>query len=180
MVSSLSFVSLNSGVSGQIAQVLCDEKYPKCPITQEALLSIIDAISNYHEEGKVFYPEIFLTTDVEALFKAVPTSTIIKLGEKPLHKDSFRVALKTSVPLATDGWSVFIERTLTKLQFGLVRSGDSILALPMKEILFSEDSRVGGDGLGRRGLSDRRAGSGGGPPSLRGDRARVVARRVAA
>jgi hypothetical protein len=106
-------------------------------------LSIVDAISSYHEEGKVFYPEIFLTTDVEELFKAVPTSTIISIGEKPLQTDSFRTALKTCAPLATEGWSLFIERTSTRIRFGLVRSGDSILALPVKESLFSGDSRVG-------------------------------------
>jgi hypothetical protein len=106
-------------------------------------LSIIDAISSYHEEGKTFYPEIFLTTDVEALFKAVPTSMIVKIGEKPLHIDSFRAALKTCAPLATGGWSLFIERTPRKITFGLARSGDSILALPVKEILFSGDIRVG-------------------------------------
>jgi len=114
--------SLQEYVLDSISSVLFKEQFPSCEVTPEGILSIVDAIAAYYEEGRELFPHIIITTNLSDLLKPIPFRQIIEIRKMPLCVKEFSTALKLNAPIAVNGWIIFIEIDISnkKLRSGLV------------------------------------------------------------
>ncbi|MFH1114191.1 MAG: hypothetical protein V1792_09745 [Pseudomonadota bacterium] len=101
--------SLRDHVLSNIEGVLWRESFPKCDNAPIGILTIVDAVAAYHEEGKELYPRVLITTDLDGLLKSVPFAHKIEIRRANITSREFPDALKLCAPLATDGWVIFME-----------------------------------------------------------------------
>lgn len=110
--------SLRENLQGDILGFLEKEGFRRDDCTLDGILTLVDLIADYYEEGRHLYPEVVVTNDL-SLFKTMP-SFIVPIKEDPLHADSFKNALKLCAPLAVDRWVIFIEINEDHIKFGVL------------------------------------------------------------
>lgn len=110
--------SLRKNLLNDIDGFLEQEGFRKDECIVEGILSLVDLVSDYYEEGKHLYPEVVLTNDL-TLFKSIP-SRIITIKRDSLTVKGFKNALKLCAPLAVDKWVIFIEINEMDIRFGLL------------------------------------------------------------
>jgi len=112
--------SLREHILESIGNFLYRESFPTSPIIPQGLLSLLDSIGHYMEEGSRLYPEILLTTSLELTTRSLQPKRTIEIQTLPITVENFTHALKISAPLAKDGWIIFIETSTTNIRFGLI------------------------------------------------------------
>lgn len=110
--------SLRDTLLASIGDFLYEEGFAKDPITKTGILEIVNLISDYHEEGRPLYPEVFVTNSLD-FFKSIPNKELV-IHEAPLSLGEFRRAIKLCAPLATNNWIIFIEVKGAEIKYGLV------------------------------------------------------------
>lgn len=80
---------------------------------------MISRLHSYTEEGVRCYPEIVITTNLEALLSPLPSRQSLSLGQGPVER-VLPYALKVAAPLARNGWTIFLEIDEAEVRFGVV------------------------------------------------------------
>lgn len=154
-------ISLRDPVKGAVVQLLEDEKMP-CLQTQEGLVQLISALSRYTEEGRSLFPQVFVFNALDKVLAVLPKSEHVKIGQGTKTPETMALALKKCAPLAGSGWAVYIERTELFFRYGVMRSGDNLLSLPLSDILIENGlpdlpvlmlQQVGSDVIEIKGVS---------------------------
>lgn len=97
--------SLNFSVS----QVIC-----------EGLVTVVNMISDYHEEGAALNPDILLISK-DSFFQTLPCQHHIELCTEEINAKSFSMAVKMCAPLAENGWNMYLLLLdESHLQYGIV------------------------------------------------------------
>lgn len=97
--------SLNFSVS----QVIC-----------EGLVTVVNMISDYHEEGAALNPDILLISK-DSFFQTLPCQHHIELCTEEINEKSFSMAVKMCAPLAENGWNMYLLLLdESHLQYGIV------------------------------------------------------------
>ncbi len=112
--------SLRDSTLEKIKSFLYDEGFESCPDTSNGILSIINLISDYHEEGVPLFPEIIIIKDFTPIEGAVHHR--IEFKSPTVKKSDFDKVLKTCAPLATCGWTIYIITGENELHFGLINA----------------------------------------------------------
>ena len=99
---------------------------------------LIDALCDYREEGRHLYPQILLTNNLEQILKGIPFSKTLILEETSPSDQAFKSALKRAAPLATGGWSIFVEHRPGYFRYGLVSVESSIVSISLEANFISE------------------------------------------
>ena len=109
-------------------------------VTSRTVAHLVVALSHYTEEGKSLSPEIYITTDIEALMKFLPGSSSLPIGECPLSEEAPNVALKHCAPLAVDGWCIYVSSNGNTVSYGIFRDVLSPLSIPLDEAILNSGS----------------------------------------
>ncbi len=109
--------SLRDSLIDSIGHFLYKEGFKNDEITTFGVLEIINLISDYHEEGKALFPEIFVTNSLDFL-KTIPNKEIV-ISETELTVQNFKHAIKLCAPLASNRWIIFIEVKDKRMTFGI-------------------------------------------------------------
>lgn len=108
---------MREAILSQIEAFLWKEEFERLPSTAKGIFRIINLISPYEDEGKLLYPEILITNNIQ-LFDTIPDYKI-EVGVEPLEVDSYERILKLCAPLCTSEWVIYIEIQGRCLRYGL-------------------------------------------------------------
>ncbi len=127
-------VSIQADLSSSISWLLREEQMYDAE-SAEALAGFISFLSHYTEEGQPLFPETFVIDDLEKTSRLLPNSETVAIGSGSKSIDTLRAGLKRCAPLAQWGWSIYVERREERFNYGLLRSGGTILSLSVAELL---------------------------------------------
>lgn len=101
------------------------------PIFIEELVTIVNSLSDYYEEGTHLYPEVLLTNNMSdvSFFVGYEFYT----GE--LKPKALSRAIKMCAPLCSDGWCIFIEVNDNGVRWGVVNGEQKITNLSLLDQL---------------------------------------------
>lgn len=128
------YISLRKPLRGAVDDLL-DSEAMACLNTQDGLVSIIDALARYREEGRELFPEVYLIDDLSAVLKALPGGEYVAIGDGSRDAGTMSKALKQCAPLARDGWVIYIHRRPDRFYYGIMRSGIHALSVPIADAL---------------------------------------------
>ena len=135
--STLTTLSLRRQLNEAVGAFLERERMT-CPKTHEGLITLINALGHYTEEGKALFPVVFIFDSLREILQVLPESEAVEIGEDIKHPATMAKALKKCAPLARRGWEVYIERRPKKFGYGLFRCGSTALSLSPAEILIDK------------------------------------------
>lgn len=100
----------------------------------EGLVTVVNMISDYHEEGAALNPDILLISK-DSFFQTLPCQHHIELCTEEINEKSFSMAVKMCAPLAENGWNMYLLLLdESHLQYGIVN-----VALPQMSVsLFNQ------------------------------------------
>jgi hypothetical protein len=127
-------LSLREQLNVAVVEFL-DSEGMSCPKTRDGLVTLINALGHYREEGKALFPEVFVLDSLNEALSILPESEHVEIGEDKKQAATMAKALKKCAPLARRGWAVYIERRGGMFGYGLFRSGSTILSLSPAELL---------------------------------------------
>lgn len=134
--------SLRKTVSSEIGTFLLNngfsQKDPdKNPILVNELVSIVNSLSDYYEEGEHLYPEVLLTNNISE----IPFFVSYEFYRGELLPRSLAKAIKMCAPLCNEGWCIFMEVNDDGIRWGVVNGEQKITSLSLLEQLkLSEDN----------------------------------------
>lgn len=90
---------------------------------------LVISLARYREEGKPFFPEVFICHDLQAAIRSVRGTEAYVLGRTTMDDEGVRRALKRAAPLGGPGWSVFLQVEAGRREFAyaLVRTDPFVL-----------------------------------------------------
>lgn len=129
--------SLRQSLLNDIESFLEAEGFNLNAVAIEGVLSLINLVSDYYEEGQHLYPEIIITQDI-SIFQTIP-SYKIKINTATLELSSFKHAIKLCAPLAINSWVIYIEIKDDNINFGLVSTEKSETSLSLHRQTLNRD-----------------------------------------
>jgi hypothetical protein len=134
-----SLKSLHEVVVDATGSYLYDIGFPKVEGLAAALTEAADLIANYTEEGVRCYPEIVLTTDLDAALQPITPKQLVHIATIPLHELDLRPVLKLCAPHCTEGWIIYIEISKQKgaSAYGLLNAELNETAIPARSALLT-------------------------------------------
>lgn len=115
-------VSLRNDSYQAIESFLKKEKFPNSAQIIEGVITVVNLISDYHEEGVALYPDVLLLTK-ESFFDTLAAQEHMVLGDCMIDDKSFSMAIKMCAPLAVNGWNIYLLlRDDNNMQYGIVTS----------------------------------------------------------
>ena len=162
MVGEVRKSSLRETLLEDVGDFLEKEGFGRESVLCEGVLLLANLISDYYEEGKHLYPELFITHSLDNL-ELTPSRSLsinkIKLekneykegedeGEDKDKKDSKKKSiesilkriLKECAPLAIDGWVIFVELSEDCVRFGVFSTEITETTLSLYRQTVHEDS----------------------------------------
>ena len=100
-------VSLYKESLRNIESFLKGVSMPASPQICEGLVTIVNLISDYREEGTSLSPDILLIHKA-SFFQMLPYQYHIALGNEEIHEKSFPMAIKMCAPLSENGWIMYL------------------------------------------------------------------------
>lgn len=86
----------------------------------EGLVTVVNMISDCHEEGAALNPDILLISK-DSFFQTLPCQHHIELCTEEINEKSFSMAVKMCAPLAENGWNMYLLLLdESHLQYGIV------------------------------------------------------------
>src|SRR5690349_12141748 len=73
------------------------------------LVELIVSLARYKEEGVRLNPQVYLSNDIRAMTAMLPGGERVKIGATTANLGGLKEAIKKTAPLATDGWSIYIQ-----------------------------------------------------------------------
>ncbi len=132
-------ISLRPVILGEAADFLETEGM-ECTITQKGIVSLVNQLVNYREEGKNLFPDIYIVDNIELVLKSLPMSQHCFIGKGEKTKETMLRALKKCAPLTDADWSIYIQRDDTEFKYGVFRAGTSILSVSTEDFLIDNGS----------------------------------------
>lgn len=129
-------ISLRYTVSGEVEEFL-ELETMTCPHIKKGMVELINQVSSYKEEGRMLFPELYLTDDLKSITESLVGCEFILIGKAPKSDAIILSALKKCAPLAIGGWCIYILSIGDSFEFGLFRSGSSIVSIPIPQSLLS-------------------------------------------
>jgi hypothetical protein len=129
-------ISLKNTLQGEIVEFL-DKEGMSCIHTQNGLLGLVNVIAQYKEEGKPLFPSVYITDNKKDIQESLPGSELITIGEGELSAKFILKSVKKCAPLAFGGWAIYILRSGVTSEYGLFRSGSSIISVPVASSLIT-------------------------------------------
>lgn len=113
-------VSLYKETFRNIEAFLKSLNIPASQVICEGLVTVVNMISDYHEEGTALSPDILLISQ-ESFFQTLPCQHHIVLQTEEINEKSFSMAVKMCAPLAENGWNMYLLLLdESHLQYGIV------------------------------------------------------------
>lgn len=131
--------SLHEVVVDATGSYLYDIGFPKVEGLAAALTEAADLIANYTEEGVRCYPEIVLTTDLEAALQPITPKQLVRIATVPLQALDLRPVLKLCAPHCAEGWIIYIEVSTQRgdAVYGLLNAELAETAIPARSALLA-------------------------------------------
>lgn len=133
--------SLRDTVLGNISNFLVNEGFA-FPVPQhlallkDGILSLVDQLADYREEGTPLFPEILISTDFKALISTLPTMARLDIAQgKELNVKGITKALKLCAPLATDGWHIYLDLKDGVVSYGVINGNLSETSTSILDML---------------------------------------------
>lgn len=128
--------SLRNTVSSEIGTFLLNNGFSlrnsdKNPILVDELVSIVNSLSDYYEEGEHLYPEVLLTNNISDIPFFI--RYVFYTGE--LLPKSLSKAIKMCAPLCNEGWCIFMEVNDNGIRWGVVNGEEKITTLSLLDQL---------------------------------------------
>jgi hypothetical protein len=133
-------VSLRATINGEVLEFLSNEKLT-CDETRKGVVELINQISTYKEEGKSLFPEVYITEKLDLIKPFLINNEFIKIGRGPREQKTILKALKKCAPIALSGWAIYILRLNAHFEYGLFRSGSSILSMPISSSIIDNGNK---------------------------------------
>lgn len=115
-------VSLKKESSDAIFSFLTNQGFPSSAKIVEGLVSVVNQISDYHEEGVALYPDIIIISN-ESFFSTLADNHHIQICEEEINERSFSMAIKMCAPLAENGWNIYIQlQNDNIIKYGIVNA----------------------------------------------------------
>lgn len=127
-------ISLRPVILGETVTFLQKEGMD-CLITQDGLVSLVNQLVNYREEGKDLFPKVYILDDIDLVLQSLPMSQHCFIGEGEKTKDTMLRALKKCAPLTEADWSIYIQRNGDNFSYGVFRAGTSLLSVSIEDFL---------------------------------------------
>lgn len=118
MSGAITVASFSETIKLQIGNFLYTEGISTTPFLLDGIFNIVNLISDYQEEGKILFPEVFITTDLNVL-DTFPHNKI-KIGETVSSEDGYKKILKECAPLCNSEWIIYIEAKGGNLTYGII------------------------------------------------------------
>jgi hypothetical protein len=137
-------ISLRPVILGEAVSFLEIEAM-ECLITQNGIVSLVNQLVNYQEEGKKLFPSIYIVDSIELVLQSLPLSQHCYIGQGEKTKETMLRALKKCAPLTEADWSIYIQRNPDNFSYGVFRAGTSLLSVSIEDFLISngtEDIKV--------------------------------------
>src|SRR5690554_5971001 len=104
-------ISLRSVILGEVVTFL-EREGMECLITQNGIVSVVNHLVNYKEEGKDLYPKVYILDDMDLVLQSLPLSQHCFIGDGEKSKETMLRALKKCAPLTDADWAIYIHRSL--------------------------------------------------------------------
>ena len=98
------------------------------------LVEMIVSLARYTEEGVRLIPQVYVTDNIAALTSMLPDGERLKIGDSTADARGIKDALKKTAPLATDGWSIYLQDS-NGIEFGVFRGSGNPLSVAIDDIL---------------------------------------------
>jgi hypothetical protein len=129
-------ISLRPLILGEAVPFL-EKEGMECLITQNGIVSLVNQLVNYREEGKDLFPNIYIVDNIELVLKALPLSQHCYIGQGEKTKETMLRALKKCAPLTEADWSIYIQRNQVNFSYGVFRAGTSLLSVSIEDFLIN-------------------------------------------
>lgn len=129
-------ISLRPVILGEAVSFL-EAEGMECLITQNGIVSLVNHLVNYREEGKDLYPKVYILDDIELVLQSLPLSQHCFIGQGEKTKETMLKALKKCAPLTEADWSIYIQRNKDNFSYGVFRAGKSILSVSIEDLLIN-------------------------------------------
>ncbi|QJX49045.1 hypothetical protein HMJ29_19900 [Hymenobacter taeanensis] len=133
------FLSLQSSLAGSVVDFL-QKSNMECLATQKGVVKLIHSLSRYTEEGQVLFPKIYVFDNEEILNSLVYFDKFY-IGCGPREASTFTEGLKKIAPLALGSWNIYFKRDESTVEYGLFRSGESIISVSPWELLIKNGQK---------------------------------------
>ena len=118
-----------------------DEEYPS--FDNGMLVRLLDyfyKFLNYEEEGSKIRPTIIFTNNINYVAKNIPN--VYKLVfYKDNDANQFNHRIKTLIAFCRNEWNLFINQTDDYIEYGLIKTLNSIKEKSLKELVFEPEFR---------------------------------------
>lgn len=115
----MEIVSNRKAVLDAVINILKEEQFPLNDTIVKGVMSLVDNISDYSEEGHKLFPEILLLNS-EYILKEIPCRHI-RVYDKIMDSSQFSRTLKLCAPLAVDNWHIYmILKDEQHLEYGIM------------------------------------------------------------
>ena len=129
-------ISLRPIILGEAVTFL-EAEGMECLVTQNGIVSLVNQLVNYKEEGRKLFPKIYIVDEIELVLQSLPMSQDCFIGQGDKTKETMLRALKKCAPLTDSDWSIYIQRNDTNFRYGVFRAGTSILSVTIEELLIN-------------------------------------------
>ncbi|CAH8295917.1 hypothetical protein EV196_11310 [Mariniflexile fucanivorans] len=127
-------ISLRPVILGEAVSFLENEGM-ECLITQNGIVSLVNQLVNYREEGKDLFPKVYIVDDIDLVLQSLPMSQHCFIGQGEKTKETMLRALKKCAPLTEADWSIYIQRNGDNFSYGVFRAGTSLLSVSIEDFL---------------------------------------------
>jgi hypothetical protein len=101
------------------------------------LVELIVSLARYKEEGVRLNPQVYVSNDIGSLTAMLPDGEKVKIGLTTSNLKGIKEALKKTAPLATEGWSVYLQDR-DGLEYGVFRGSGNPLSVAIDDILLEK------------------------------------------
>jgi hypothetical protein len=109
-----------------------------CSRTSQLIAGIVSQLAAYTEEGVPMRPSIFICNSIDELIKRAGVGEFVPLSETVSLVSAAAVVLKSSAPLCSRNWQIYIERSENgdTCKYGVFCGSSDPSSLTIDEVLF--------------------------------------------
>ncbi len=134
--------SIRTSLQGELQDFLRVGGFVNCTPTSDLVRDLTALLAAYREEDVPLYPSVFVLSSVDQLAELAPGTERVVIGSRILGELVASAILKDCAPLAVNGWSIFVGKSIdgTIFQYGLFRSLANTYATSADEAMVQDSS----------------------------------------
>ena len=105
------------------------------------LMVLLSKFCTYEEEGRKLRPSILIGNNVQFFLQPVPSKLVYLLSET-YHEADFMRIIKSLLPLCNNGWCVFIDIKMEKLEIGFFKQTDTLTISNISDMIFGQSKYI--------------------------------------